>query len=66
MIAQNISHATVSPKLKTKGKVMLPLMSVSVVGVKMPEVPDINSLYELNFDTFQLPEESFPWMFYTG
>ena len=35
---------------------MLPSGSISVVGVKMPEVPDVNNLYELNFDTFQLPD----------
>ena len=31
-------------------------MSVSVVEIKMPTVPDTNNLYELNFDMFQLPE----------
>ena len=60
MIAQSISCTTVSPRLKIRGKVMLPPMSVSVVGVNMPEVPDINNLYELNFDTFQLSEGVIP------
>ena len=60
MIAQNISNTTVSPILKIKGKVALPPMYVSVVGVKMPEVPDINNLYDLNFDTFQLLEGGIP------
>ena len=45
MLAQSTSHATVNPILKIKGKVMLPPMSISVVGVKMPEVPDVNNLY---------------------
>ena len=35
-------------------------MSIPVVGVKKPEVPDINNLYELNFDTFQLPKGVIP------
>ena len=60
MIAQIISHTTVSPILIIKGKVILPPMSVSVVRVKMPEVLDINNLYELNLDTFQLPKGVIP------
>ena len=35
-------------------------MSISVLEIKMPEVPDTNNLYELNFDTFQLPEGVIP------
>ena len=31
-------------------------MSVSIIGVKTPTVPDTNNLYELDFDAFQLPE----------
>ena len=60
MIAQNIFHTTVSPILKIKGKVMLPPSPVPMVGVKMPEVPNINNIYELNFDTFQLAKGVFP------
>ena len=50
MIAQSISQTTASPMLKVKGKVTLPLMSISVVGVNTLEVPDTNNPYELNFD----------------
>ena len=66
MIAQGISHTTVIPILKIKGKVTLPPMSVSVVGVKMPEVLDINNLYELNLIHSSYWKESFPWTFYAG
>ena len=31
-------------------------MSVYVIEIKTPMVPDTNNLYELHFDTFQLPE----------
>ena len=56
MIAQSILQAPTEPILKTKGKVTLSPVSVSVVEIKMPMVPNTNNLYELNFDTFQLPE----------
>ena len=56
MIAQGVSQATTNPILKTKGKVTLPPMSVSEGEIKMLMVPNTNNLYELNFDTFQLPE----------
>ena len=45
MIAQSISQATTDPILITKGKVTLPPVSVSVVEIKMPKVPNTNSLY---------------------
>ena len=35
-------------------------MSISVVEIKTPIIPDTNNLYELNFDTFQLPEGVIP------
>ena len=34
MLAQSISHAVVNPILKVKGKMTLPPISISVVGVK--------------------------------
>ena len=49
-----------TPILKIKGKVTLPPMSISVVGVKVLEVPDINNLYELNLILFQLPKGVIP------
>ena len=36
MIAQAISQTINNPLLKTKGKVMLPHMSISIVGIKTP------------------------------
>ena len=60
MISQNISQTTTNPILKTKGKVSLPPLSVSVVEIKIPTVPNTNNLYELNFETFQLPEGVIP------
>ena len=60
MIAKSILQATTNPILKTKGKITLPPMSVSVVEIKMPMVPNTNNLYQLNFDMFQLPEGVIP------
>ena len=31
-------------------------MSISIEGIKTPTLQNTNNLYELNFDTFQLPE----------
>ena len=56
MIVQAISQTTNSPILKTKGKITLTAMSVSIVGIKMPTLQNSNNMYALNFDTFQLPE----------
>ena len=39
-----------------KGKITLPPMSISIVDIKTPTLQNTNNLYELNFDTFQLPE----------
>ena len=39
---------------------MLPPMSILVAGIKPPEAPDVNNLYELNFDTFQIPKGVIP------
>ena len=60
MIAQSISQATTYPILKNRGNVTLPPMSASVAEIKMPIVPNTNNLYELDFDTFQLPEGVIP------
>ena len=42
--------------IKTKGKVTLPPMSLSIIEVKTPKIPNTTILYELNADTFQLPK----------
>ena len=55
MISEVILQITNNPTRKTKGKITLPPMPVSVIGVKTPTLCNTNSAYELNFDTFQLP-----------
>ena len=60
MLAQSISQVTVKLALKTKAKIILPPSSVSVLEIRMPEISDTNNLYELDFDTFQLPEGIIP------
>ena len=47
MLAQSILQATVKPVLKTKGKIILPPSSVSVVEIGMPGISDTSNLYEL-------------------
>ena len=54
MVVQAILQGTNIPILKTKGKVNLPPVSISIVGIKTPTLQ--NHLYELNLDTFQLPD----------
>ena len=60
MIVQAISQSTNSPVHKTKGKVNLPPMSISIVGIKTPTLQNSYNLYELNLDTFQLPQGIIP------
>ena len=57
MIPEAILQITDNPILKSKGRVTSPPMSVSVIGIKMPIPCNTNNVYELNFDTFQLPED---------
>ena len=56
VIAQAILQTIIYPVVKTKGRVTLPSMSVSNIEVKTPKIPNTTNLYELNADTFQLPE----------
>ena len=60
MITEAILQVTDSPILKTKGKITLPPMSISVIGIKMPTLHNTNNLYDLNLSTFQLPEGLVP------
>ena len=60
MIAQAILQSTNSPKLKNKDKITVPLMSISIVEIKMPTLQNTTNLYELNLDTFQLPKGVIP------
>ena len=32
-------------------------MSISIVGIKIPTIHNASNLYELKFDTFQLPKD---------
>ena len=47
MITVAILQITDSPILKTKGKITVPLMSVSVIVIKTPTLLDTNNVYEL-------------------
>ena len=60
MLAQNCLQLTTSPLLKTKGKIKHLLSSISVIEVRTPEIPDPNNIYELDFNTFQLPKRVIP------
>ena len=60
MITEAISQVTDNSIFKTKGKIILPPMSASIICVKMPLLCNTNNMYELNFSTFQLPEEVIP------
>ena len=52
MLAQNCSQIVTDPILKTKGKIKLLPSSVSVTEIRSSEIPDSNSIYELDFNTF--------------
>ena len=54
VIAQLISQALDYLIIKTKGKVSLPHMSVSIIEVKTPKFSNTTNLNELSADTFQL------------
>ena len=56
MIAEAISQVTDNPIIKTKGKITLSPMSVSIISVKTPLLHNTNNIHKLNFSTFQLPE----------
>ena len=52
MIAEAISQVTNNPIIKTKGKIILPPMSVSIIIVKTLPLCNTNNIHELNFSTF--------------
>ena len=56
MLAQGCLKVTTNPILKTKGKIKLLPSSTSFIEVRVPDIPDPNNIYELDFDTFQLPK----------
>ena len=55
MIAQAILQTVINPIIKIKSKITLPL-SISIIAIKTPTPHTTNILYELNFNTFKLPE----------
>ena len=60
MLAQSCSQVTTNPILKIKGKINLLPSSISIIEVRMPEILDPNNIYELDFNTFQLPKGVIP------
>ena len=56
VIAQSILQTLDYPIIKTRGKITLLPMSVSIIEVKTPKYSNTTNLYEVNADTFQLPE----------
>ena len=52
MITEATSQITDNPIIKTKGKITLPPMSISVLSVKTPPLCNTNDVYKLNFNTF--------------
>ena len=60
LITEAISQVTNNPIIKTKGKITLTPMSVSVINVKMPMLHNTNNIYELTFSTFQLLQRVIP------
>ena len=60
MLAQRCSQLTTNLILKTKGKIKLLPSYILVIEVHTQEIPDPNNIYELDFNTFQLPKEVIP------
>ena len=56
VIAQSVSQALDYPIIKMKGRVTLPPVSISIIEVKTPKLINTTNLWEMNADTFQLPE----------
>ena len=56
MLVQSCLQLTTNPILKAKGKIKLLGSSISVIEVRTPKIPDPNNIYELDFNTFQLPK----------
>ena len=60
MLAQSFLQTISSPILKTKGKIKLLPSSISVIEIRKLEISGPNSIYELDFNIFQLPEGIIP------
>ena len=59
MLPQSCLQLTTNPVLKTEGKIKLLPSSISVIEVRIPEIPDSKIIYEIDFSTFQLQKELF-------
>ena len=60
MLAQSYLQIVTNSILKSKGKINLLPSSISVIEIWTPEIPDSNNIYELDFNTFKLPEGIIP------
>ena len=60
MLPQSCTQIITTPIIKTKGKTKLSPSSISVIEIRTPEIPDPNNIYELDFNTFQLPKGNIP------
>ena len=60
MLVQSCLQLTTSPILKTKGKIKLLLISISVIEIRTLEIPDPCNIYEHDFNTFQLAKGVIP------
>ena len=56
VIAQSVSQALHHLIIKTKGRVTLPPVLVSIIEVRIPKITNSTNPYKMNADTFQLPE----------
>ena len=56
VIAQSLLQAWDHLIIKTKSRITLPPVSVSIIEVKTPKLTNTSNLYKMNADIFQLPE----------
>ena len=59
-LAQSCLQIVMHPFIKSIGKIKLLPFSISVIKDRTPEIPHSNSIYEVDFNTFQLPEGIIP------
>ena len=60
MIAKSCLQLPTNPILKTKGTIKLLPSYISVIEARTPEIPDPSNVYELDFNTLQLPKGVIP------
>ena len=59
VIVQSVSQALDYPIIKTKGRVTLPAVSISIIEVKTPKLTNTTVLYEMNADNSSSQKVSF-------